>query len=423
MERILIIEHNKILSKYLSQIIKEKLNFKVDIAQNMQDILEFVKSENKKYFLALVDMNLPNTPTNVIIKYLLSKKIPSIILTNKITKQIRENILSKKIIDYVDKSDIEDIHYIVHTIKRVYKNQNRKILIVDDSYTFRKITQNILKKQMFEVLSASNAIEALDIIKLHPEIKVIILDYHMPKMTGLEFLVKLRKNYKKDEISVIAVTAINFPILSAKFLKKGANDFIKKPFIEEELVCRVNNAIEFLENLQKIKESAQKDFLTKIDNRRSFYQKVAKYYKQMKHSQRFAVGMIDIDHFKKFNDTYGHETGDKVLKKTALVLKENTNGKGIAARFGGEEFCVLLKDTDGEEAVFFFEDMRRKIEEMKFYDKNNNLLKITVSIGVAKGMKSFPIKLFLNRADKMLYLSKKRGRNRVSFFEKELLTV
>lgn len=423
MESILIIEHNKTLSKYLSQMIVEKLNFKVDTAHNIQDMLRFIKSENKKYFLALVDVNLPNIPVNIVIRYLAYKKIPSIALTNKITRDIRDNILSQKLINYVDKSDIEDIHYIVHAIKRVYKNQDHKVLIVDDSPTFRRIANNILKKQMFKVLNASNAIEAFEMMKLHPDIKVIILDYHMPKMTGLEFLVKLRKEHKKDEISVIAVTALNVPVLLAKFLKKGANDFIKKPFIEEELICRVNNAIESLENIQKIKEIAQKDFLTKMDNRRSFYQKTVKYYKQMKHSQRFAIGMIDIDHFKKVNDTYGHKTGDLILKKTAKILKDMTKNSAITARFGGEEFCVLLKDTDGEEAVSFFEDMRRKIEEMKFYDENNNLLKITVSIGVAKGMKSFPIKLFLNRADKMLYLSKRRGRNRVSFFEKELLTV
>ncbi len=423
MESILIIEHNKTLSKYLSQMIVEKLNFKVDTAHNIQDMLRFIKSENKKYFLALVDVNLPNIPANIVIRYLAYKKIPSIALTNKITGDIRDNILSQKIIDYVDKSDIEDIHYIVHAIKRVYKNQDHKVLIVDDSPTFRRIANNILKKQMFKVLNASNAIEAFEMMKLHPDIKIIILDYHMPKMTGLEFLVKLRKEHKKDEISVIAVTALNVPVLLAKFLKKGANDFIKKPFIEEELICRVNNAIESLENIQKIKEIAQKDFLTKMDNRRSFYQKTVKYYKQMKHSQRFAIGMIDIDHFKKVNDTYGHKTGDLILKKTAKILKDMTKNSAITARFGGEEFCVLLKDTDGEEAVSFFEDMRRKIEEMKFYDENNNLLKITVSIGVAKGMKSFPIKLFLNRADKMLYLSKRRGRNKVSFFEKELLTV
>lgn len=417
MEKILLVEHNKILSKYISRLIESKLDFKVDIASNIKEVVKLV-NENRRYFLALVDIKLPATPSSAIVNYLLVKNIPSIILTDKIDDKTRSDILSQRAIDYINKTDINNIEHIANMVDRIYKNQKYKVLIVDDSSTFRKITKKILQKQLFQVLTVSDSRMVLEILARDPQIKIIILDYHMPGMNGLELLTKIRKIYKKDELSVIAVTGMSFSTLSAHFLKKGANDFIKKPFIEEEMICRVNNTIEIIENIQKIKKIAEKDFLTDIDNRRSFYEKVKNFYEQTNINESFALGVIDIDHFKRFNDTFGHDVGDRVLKKVAAILRQNVKREDILARLGGEEFVILLKNVTVKEAFKFFEKIRMDIEFNEF-DEKGAILTVTVSVGVFVGRKDIAISEFLAKADKMLYKSKREGRNRVNIEEKK----
>ncbi len=416
MEKILVVEHNKILSKYIAKLIESKLDFKVDIAHNIKDVVRLV-NENQRYFLALVDIKLPSTPSSAIVKYLLVKNIPSIILTDRIDDETRHDIFSQRAIDYVNKTDIQNIDHIADMIDRIYKNRQYKVLIVDDSSTFRKITKKILQKQLFQVLTVSDGRKVFEILKRDSQIKIIILDYYMPGMNGLELLVKLRKVYRKDELSVIAVTGMNLSTLSAHFLKRGANDFIKKPFIEEEMVCRINNTIETIENIQKIKRIAQRDFLTGIDNRRSFYEKVEKFYNEKNKRKSFALGIIDIDYFKKFNDTFGHETGDEVLKDVAKVLENSVGREDILARLGGEEFVILLKNVSAKEAFYFFEKVRREIASRRISGKEGSFLKVTVSIGVFVGTKELSIDTFINEADKMLYKSKREGRNRVNIRE------
>jgi len=213
-------------------------------------------------------------------------------------------------------------------------------------------------------------------------------------------------------MSVIAITVSTDELISSKFLKIGANDFINKPFTKEELVCRVNNSIESLEYIQTISDMANTDFLTGARNRRSFFKEIEEYMQEcQQNGEQFAVAMLDIDYFKKINDTYGHDAGDIVIKELVRIIKENIKGSDIVARFGGEEFCVLLKDIDKNSAVELFVRLRMKIANNVIVF-NNKELKYTVSTGITFNCDE-GIEEMINQADIALYNAKNSGRNRV----------
>lgn len=161
-------------------------------------------------------------------------------------------MLQKNIIDYVNKSGVEDIKYIIQSIQRLEKNQEHKILLVDDSMVVRKQMQNMLKNLYFSVIAVAHGEEALAMLKIHDDISLVITDYNMPVMDGLELTQEIRKVYDKKKLPIMALSSDNDSATLAMFLKKGANDYIKKPFSKEEFSCRINNAIESLEYINML---------------------------------------------------------------------------------------------------------------------------------------------------------------------------
>jgi diguanylate cyclase (GGDEF)-like protein len=233
----------------------------------------------------------------------------------------------------------------------------------------------------------------------------------MPHVNGLELVIALRKMHKKDSFPVIGLSSDDDS--SVEFLKYGVNDFIRKPFFHEELSSRVNNSLDALENIQKLHSIANTDFLTQVSNRKHFYIEMSKYYQiSQKKRKPFALAMLDIDHFKNINDTYGHDIGDKVIKILAKTIKDNIKGRDIVARFGGEEFCIVLKDIDNAPAVNFFDSLRKKISLLSINIDEQTKISFTVSIGIATTCNG-SLEEMINKSDKHLYKAKKLGRNKV----------
>lgn len=411
MEKILIVEDNKALSKLIGKKITQNTEFEVDIAHSLKEAQAYLV-KNKNYFLALLDLNLPDAPDGEVVDYALSKKIPSIVLTANVEEETRKKILKKDIIDYVFKGNMDDVNYIFTLINRLSKNREYKVMIVDDSITMRNEVKRMLRAQMYKVFAAAHGEEALAFIEDNKDIRLVLTDYYMPVIDGFELTKQIREKYSKVEMSIIAITAGTDEMISSKFLKIGANDFINKPFTKEELVCRVNNSIESLEYIETISDMANTDFLTGARNRRSFFKEIEEYMEACQHSgEQFAVAMLDIDHFKKVNDTYGHDAGDVAIKELVRIIKENIKGSDIVARFGGEEFCILLKDIDKNSAVELFVRLRLKIAK-NIIVFNEKEIQYTVSTGITFNCDE-GIEEMINQADMALYNAKNGGRNRV----------
>lgn len=411
MERLLIIEDNKALAKAIAKKIELELGFEVDVAYAMSEAKLFLKGY--RYFLVLCDLNLPDAPNGEIVEYVLSTNNHVIVLSGNIDKTFRAAMLKKNIIDYVNKGGVNDINYILQTISRLQKNQNHTILVVDDSLMFRKQMQSMLENMFFKVITVAHGEEAMGILQTRSDISLVLTDYHMPVMNGLELTAEIRKLYSKNDLTVITISTDNEEDTTALFLKNGANDYIKKPFSKEEFSCRINNSIEALENIHTITNHANRDFLTGLYNRRYFFEAMQSYFtKALQESEKFAIAMVDIDHFKKINDTYGHDTGDRAINTIADVLRTSTSSNDMVARFGGEEFCVVLTNITPSKALEVFENLRAKIGECSITATNGTTLSCTVSIGVLLSPEE-SLEESINQADMLLYSAKQQGRNRV----------
>ncbi|NOR58859.1 MAG: diguanylate cyclase [Sulfurimonas sp.] len=413
MKRILIVEDNKTLAKLLAKKIELSLKYEVDIAYKLSEAKLFLKKY--EYFTTLLDINLPDAPNGEVVDYVLSKGNHAIVLSANIDKEFRKKMLQKNIIDYVNKGGVDDINYIIQTIQRLEKNQKHKVLLVDDSMVFRKTMKEMLENLFYKVITVAHGEEAVGMLNAHPDLSMVITDYNMPVMNGLELTHEIRKDYNKSELCIIAISSNNDEEVNALFLKQGANDYIKKPFSKEEFSCRINNSIEALENIQFITNHANRDFLTGLYNRRYFFENMQEYIEDTKESgEQFAVAMIDIDNFKHINDTYGHDIGDKVIISISEILRTNTSYRDIVARFSGEEFCLVLKNINKYSASDILERLRAEVEKFNFNVEADKIIKFTISIGVAIHSDD-TLDETMNNADMMLYNAKQNGKNQILF--------
>ena len=410
--KILIVEDNKALAKLIAKKMEDNTEMQVDVAHSLAEAQAFL-TKAKDYFITLLDLNLPDAPNGEVVDFVASKGLPIIVLTGSMDDKTRETFMDKDIVDYVYKGNMSDVNYIFHMIDRLKNNKQYKVMVVEDVMQTRNDVKKILQNLQFQVFTAAHGEEAMNYFADNPDIKLVVSDYGMPVKDGLEVLKELREQKDKNELGVIMMTSANENVSGAVFLKNGANDFIAKPFLKEELICRVNNTIENMENINKIANFANKDFLTGLFNRRYFYDDMQEYLASLEENPMpYAVAVIDIDGLKNINDKYGQDSGDKILKLLAKKLIDDTKSSDIAARFGGGEFCVLLKNVSQEDAVKFFVGLRAAIASNPVNIKNESV-KISVSIGVTFGKSDYNVDEILELADEALYRAKENGRNRV----------
>ena len=410
--KILIVEDNKALAKLIAKKMEDNTEMQVDVAHSLAEAQAFL-TKAKDYFITLLDLNLPDAPNGEVVDFVASKGLPIIVLTGSMDDKTRETFMDKDIVDYVYKGNMSDVNYIFHMIDRLKNNKQYKVMVVEDVMQTRNDVKKILQNLQFQVFTAAHGEEAMNYFADNPDIKLVVSDYGMPVKDGLAVLKELREQKDKNELGVIMMTSANENVSGAVFLKNGANDFIAKPFLKEELICRVNNTIENMENINKIANFANKDFLTGLFNRRYFYDDMQEYLASLEENPMpYAVAVIDVDGLKNINDKYGQDSGDKILKLLAKKLIDDTKSSDIAARFGGGEFCVLLKNVSQEDAVKFFVGLRAAIASNPVNIKNESV-KISVSIGVTFGKSDYNVDEILELADEALYRAKQNGRNRV----------
>ncbi|MCU7837471.1 MAG: diguanylate cyclase [gamma proteobacterium symbiont of Taylorina sp.] len=421
MKKILIVDDSKYISDILTANIGDSIQCDVTICYTFEEtrqILESQADSESEYFAAVLDLNLPDAPNGEVVDFVLKKGIPSIVLTGNLSEKVRDNILSRPIVDYVIKNDMSEIYHVLSLIHRLDKNPAVKILVVDDSSAFRQYTASLLKVHGYQVLEAVDGLDALKILDEHKhkhkhKIMMVLTDYTMPNMDGMELTRAIRKTHSRSELCIIAISSYTKPELSAQFLKSGANDTISKPFFVEEFYSRINNHIEMLEHIALIEDMAVRDQLTGLHNRRYLFDLGNKLFMDAKKQQfPLAVAILDIDFFKKVNDDHSHKVGDLALKAISEQLRLSSRKKDIIIRFGGEEFCLLVVGRDNYH--IFFETLRTAVESMELSlpEPEGGILKMTVSIGFTTDLEETIDKSLL-KADIALYQGKENGRNQV----------
>jgi len=327
---------------------------------------------------------------------------------------------------------------------------NINILIVDDDQDIQRLLENYLKKLEVEKINFTDTAEKtykllnINNLKSDPVVDLIILDIVLGAENGIDICRKVKTNPVYQEIPIIMITAQKESEYLKDAFEAGAMDYIKKPVKKIEFMVRINSAIklrketkarierekELLELSKKLKKMNQKlekmalvDGLTNISNRRLFDKTIKKELKRAKReNDPLSLIMIDIDNFKAYNDTYGHQQGDQCLKEVASVLTENTKrAADFAARYGGEEFAVILPDTAKKGAVKIAEDIRKEIMELELEHENSITADcVTVSLGVSsictdQEIDQQLVNSFIDKSDQALYQAKENGKNQVVY--------
>ena len=289
------------------------------------------------------------------------------------------------------------------------------ILIVDDENANLKILTHILGSQ-YTIYTAANGADAIK--KASDSMPdLILLDIIMPGMDGYKTLSEIKKTDRIKKIPVIFISGLDSDEDEEKGLSLDAADYITKPFSPIVVKLRVRNQIQIVTQMRTIEQLSLIDPLTKIHNRRSFNERLIMEWKQsIREQTQISVLMMDLDKFKKINDEYGHQQGDAVLQAVADIFVSVLKRPGdFVARWGGEEFVVLLPNTQKEGAAEIAENIRKKVESSEIHRESGSNIKITISIGVNSMIPGIDNKVddFINIADKRLFAAKEAGRNKV----------
>jgi diguanylate cyclase (GGDEF)-like protein len=411
MKKILIIEDDKTYAKALKNAILKNTNVK-EVA-TLHSLEELEKIDITKFNLIISDVFMKNYNEDYIKENILSQNIPTILITGLPDKVMKKKLQKLNIVDFIIKTETINFNQIINKIKILNYLKNNSILIVDDSSTSILINAKVIKKHypFTKILTAKNGKEALEKIEENKDIKLIMTDYEMPEMDGMELIQNIRNKHNIDEKIIIAISGAEEKETSLMLLRVGANDFLHKPITEEELMCRMDNNIKTTMLIEEIKNMAYKDALTKLYNRRYFFEIAHKMFLTAKRENKpISILMFDIDHFKNLNDRYGHQTGDLAIQKTAQILQNNIRKNDIACRYGGEEFVIFLYDCDLNFARLIGEKIRKTIENLTLIDNENREIRYTISVGISN--KGETLEKVIKHSDEMLYKAKET-RNRV----------
>ena len=408
---ILLIEDSLALSTLLAQRLAEETGAVVTRCGSLAEAREKIVRTGRHFALALTGLNLPDAPKGEILNLLSEMAVPTIVFTATFDPDARERYAEKKIIDYIVKDGSRTVDTVVQTVRRILTNGAYTVLVVDDARTARSGLVDILTRQNFRVLEAYSGRQALEVLAADETIELVITDYHMPDMDGYELTKRIRATKSSEEVRIVGVSSSSDRLLSASFLKAGASDFIYRPFVPEELQCRIDNNIETLTQLKRLRRLAERDHLTGLANRRHFFEKMRELERAKPTGG--ALALFDIDHFKSVNDNLGHDAGDRVLKAlSALMADMCAAAKHIPARLGGEEFVIYLSHADAFQAHSFCEQLRKAVEETVIPTDIRDI-SVTISAGVVEIEPGEPFGNQLNAADQLLYMAKANGRNRV----------
>ena len=228
MAKLLIVEDSRMLCKIFDELLTKYTDFDFDIAETYEEAKAYLST--RRYEFAVADMNLPDAKNGEVIALLNKHNVSPIVFTGMFSEEFRDGFESANIVDYVLKERYENIIYVVEKLKQLEANKKKTVLIVDDSTLYTNYLKQNLLLHHFKVISAPNGKEALDRLEAHPDVELVITDYHMPVMDGLELLRKIRKKRAKKDLSVLILTSDTNSYTTSRFLKDGANDYIKTFF-------------------------------------------------------------------------------------------------------------------------------------------------------------------------------------------------
>ncbi len=404
---ILVVEDSPLVLKVLEHMFRQEPLLQPLFCASLGEAQVLLETSANLFFAAIVDLNLPDAPDGEIVDLVLQYQLPCIVLSGSYNEQRRDEMLLKGVVDYVLKESQYSYEFAFRLLHRLQSNSQVKILIAEDSDATRHFIHRILSSHQYQILEAHDGDEALRLLREQPDIDLLLVDHSMPGVSGFDLVKLLRQKMKRHELIIIGLSADTKGSLSAKFIKQGADDFLRKPFCPEELNCRVLSTLERRDMLRALKQAALFDSLTGLHNRRAFYEQGLQRLQQAQRSEQpVSVAMLDLDFFKSINDTYGHASGDTALVGFANNLRQ-AFPDALLGRLGGEEFALISHlDSPGLAARL---DRFRSTCALINYAADAPPLSFSAGVyhGAADDLESL-----LHQADMLLYQAKNSGRGR-----------
>ncbi len=423
----LIIESNQANCRLLDNILGRQ-GFDSDICGNIDTARSYIDSEN--YDIICINHQLKDGESSEFVEYCNShprnRNTPILYLTDTQTPEAQlKSLRIDKIINMQNKQRVADqiIHFVESRLDPVFSEG--RILFIEDSKTVAAVILSQLKNTGYQVEHYRSAEDAWAAFKNEAAygsdskaFDLVITDITLAgNMSGHELAEKIRAlDGARGFIPIIAVTGDTSDELRLSLYQSGVNDFIQKPILSGELLVRIRNLITTKRLLDKVHDQrrelfalATTDKLTGCQNRHSLMEFSGKFF-ALSSRQRYPISMlvIDLDHFKVINDTHGHATGDLVLSSVGNLLNQFFRKGDLVARFGGEEFVVLMSHCDQPLAQTKAEKLRQAIEDLQ-----PDGIKITASIGFTCRLagQSGDFDVLFSSADKGVYAAKENGRN------------
>jgi two-component system chemotaxis response regulator CheY len=295
-----------------------------------------------------------------------------------------------------------------------------KILAVDDAEIQLRILKSVLESAGHEVVEANDGQVAWEMLQ-DEHYRLVITDWMMPRLTGPELIQRIRAANWASYTYIILLTSQDAKSQMIEGLNAGADDYLIKPFDPAELIARLGIAQRILDLEARLADMARQDLLTGLFNRRALYEILQAALSQAgREASPLSLILIDLDHFKSVNDHYGHPMGDLVLQRVAETLRTNKRRYDSVGRWGGEEFLVILPNTDMNAGVIVAERLRAGIASTPLSIAQTDNLALSASLGVTSTERtdsSHSLDLLLKQADQALYQAKSQGRNCVCVFK------
>lgn len=407
---ILLVDDNRFYLKAMKSKLESIFtSYTFDAVDSAALALEAIK--NNRYELVVCDLVLPDSTDGKLIEQLVQEGQSVIVITDHTDEAIRKKLLSLPIIDYVIKSDTENFEYLITLLKQLRNNHDRYVLIIDDSSLVREILKDLLKRHNLNVIEAKSGEDAISMLPDLKRLDLIITDHEMEKTDGLGVVKFFRRHFSLQQVPIIALTGSENETLIARYLKTGANDFIKKPYSQEELMCRVYALLSTKEMFEEIHKIAITDRLTNLYNRFYLYETGSRLLDMAKRNGNpLCVAMLDIDFFKQINDDYGHIVGDATLLRFGMLLKKSFRRTDLLIRYGGEEFVILMPDTTLDDAIKVCTNVKESIAKLPMH-ASDQTFHLTASIGIDQLKSHDTLDTIIQRIDTLLYNAKSSGRN------------
>ncbi|WP_040677462.1 response regulator [Rhizobium mesoamericanum] len=252
--RIILAEDSNVFTSMIGKRLKELFDIDVEICRNFEDLQLSYDKSTDPITLAISNINLPGAENGEALEYLVDLSIPTIVFTGTFQEGMRDKLMAKDVVDYILKDNVFAVDLLAESICRFLTNHRHHVLIVDDSPTARALLSSRLKRYNFRVSTADSGAKALEILKANRDIGLMITDYNMPDIDGFELTRRIRASIGSHELRIIGVSSSSNRLLSARFLKAGGNDFMLRPFIDEEFYCRVNQNLDTLLQIQSMRK-------------------------------------------------------------------------------------------------------------------------------------------------------------------------